>query len=120
MKKIKIIITVFSVYELLLLTILQVPRFCRYFLGLNFCASGGFKYFVINIMIPILLGLIVWWWPKNKCQCECNNQQNNKQDIEQLIISEIIAELKKTIFNSVKIKKFVNSWLGKISGDSGK
>ena len=120
MKKIKIIITVFSIYELLMLTILQVPRFCCHFFSINFCVSGGFKYFVMTIMIPILLGLILWWWPKSKCQCECNNNQINKQDTEQLIIDAVIAELKKTIFNSQKVKKIINNWLGKISGDSGK
>lgn len=111
MRKIKIFITIFTLYEFVMLTILQIPKFCNAFFNNNFCYVGGFKYFLLCIMLPILIGLFVWWLPeivRTLCSNKCNitketdeknkdtfNEIISKQDIENFITSAIITGIQK-------------------------
>lgn len=109
MRKIKIFTTVFIVYEFVMLTILQIPRFCGTFFNHNFCVVGGFKYFLLCIMLPILVGLLMWWLPDiaraacpNKCDVEPEsknifNEIISKQDIEKFIVAAIVMGIQKFV-----------------------
>lgn len=103
MRKIKVWITVFFIYELIVLTILQIHRTCVVVFNVNFCNANNFKYFLMGFMVPVLFLLFVWWLPdisraicKNKCQCET---QNNTYDPHKSILHNIIDsnEIKKLI-----------------------
>jgi len=107
MRKLKIFITIFVIYEFVMLVILQIPNFCVAVFNHNFCYMNNFKYFLMCVMVPGLLMLFLWWMPdiarpfcKNKCQCDArpHTLQNNdvdrdeisKQYLEKLISSAIM------------------------------
>ena len=111
MRKIKIFITVFVLYEFVMLTVLQIPDYCNVFFNHTFCAYGGFKYFLLCIMLPVLFGLIVWWsvdiariFCHGKCKIQTEpdttikdifNEIISKQDIEKFITAAIIMGIQK-------------------------
>lgn len=109
MRKIKIFITILSLYELVMLTVLGVNDYCFAWFNINFCV-GTFKYFLICIMLPILVGLFIWWMPEisrlfcKKCECQIQNDKPiknmlseiiSKQDIEKFITAAIIMGIQK-------------------------
>ena len=113
MRKIKIFITLFVLYEFLIITILQIPGYCKTFFNQGFCDFGNFKYFLMCVMLPGLLGLFFWWIPemlrmccRGKCQCEEthletkeskkeSNEIISRDDMERLVTSAIIMGVKK-------------------------
>jgi len=112
MRKLKIFITVFTLYEFVMLTILQINNYCINFFNLNFCESGAFKYFVMCIMLPISVAIFLWWVPEigrlfcsNTCETPPPEKNGNltdvlreiisKQDIERLITAAIIMSIQK-------------------------
>ena len=112
MRKLKIFITIFVIYEFVMLAILQIPNFCVAVFNHNFCYMNNFKYFLMCVMVPVLLMLFLWWMPdiarpfcKNKCQCDAHPheiQNNNitqdeisKQYLEKLISSAIMIGVQK-------------------------
>ena len=111
MRKIKILITILALYEFVMLTILQIPDYCTTFFNYNFCKTNNFKYFLLCIMLPALVGLFVWWMPdigrmlcRNKCELKPEpdktikdifNEIISKQDIEKFITAAIIMGIQK-------------------------
>ncbi len=59
--KTKIYFTIFSLYEILAGILLHCPRTCDAMFGGNFCMSGGYKYFIGMVVIPLLALLICMW-----------------------------------------------------------
>ncbi len=111
MRKIKIFITVLALYEFTMLTILQIPEYCYGVFNFAFC-EAGYKYFLICIMLPALIGLFIWWVPEilrlfcKKCQCEEVEPKTikdvlheiiSKQDIEKFITTAIIMGIQKFV-----------------------
>ena len=111
MRKIKIFITIVVLYELVMLTVLQIPDYCTSWFNYNFCETHHFKYFLLCIMLPILLGLFVWWIPEisrlfcpHKCEIPQKTDMNikdifneiiSKQDIEKFITAAVIMGIQK-------------------------
>ena len=116
MRKIKIFITVFLLYEFVVLTILQIPEYCVGVFNFNFCEYSSLKYFLMCIVLPILFALFIWWMPeisrlfcKNKC--ETPGSQSIKdiiheiisiKDIERLITAAIVMGIQKFVSNHPK------------------
>ena len=109
MRKIKIFITVVALYEFTMLTILQIPNYCFAIFNFNFC-NLSFRYFLMCIMLPSLIGLFFWWMSDisklfcKKCQCqepETKPIKNilqeiiSKQDIERFITAAVIMGIQK-------------------------
>lgn len=113
MRKIKIFITIFALYEFVVLTVLQIPPYCNAIFNYNFCFGGGLKYFLLCIMFPGLIGLVIWWMPDIVtfgCPRKCNPQTDftlknifdeiiSKQDIEKFITAAIIMGIQKFVQN---------------------
>ena len=111
MRKIKIFITVLILYEFVMLTVLAVPSYCTAFFNYNFCDINNFKYFLLCVMLPTLVGLFIWWMPdiaRILCPNRCNakpepdktiknifNEIISKQDIEKFITAAIIMGIQK-------------------------
>lgn len=57
----KICLTVLVVYEILAVIVVHMTRVCNAMFGMNFCADGGFKYFIACFAIPAL-AFLVWMW----------------------------------------------------------
>ena len=112
MRKLKIFITVFTLYEFVVLTILQISGYCVSIFNLNFCESGAFKYFIVCIMLPVSVAIFIWWVPeigrlfcrktcempppeKNESVTDVLREIISKQDIERLITAAIIIGIQK-------------------------
>lgn len=113
MRKIKIFTTLFVLYEFFIITVLQIPGYCKNFFNHGFCNIGNFKYFLMCVMLPGLIVLFLWWIPEllrmcchNKCQCDETHFETksteqksygiiSKEDLENLINSAIIIGVKK-------------------------
>lgn len=116
MRKFKIFITCFILYEFVVITILQIRSFCDGIFNLNFCALDHYKYFLFCVMIPVLIGLVFWWVPK-----KTNNNANEKtlkeilidsipkQYIKRFIIAAIIIGVRKFIMSYPRAKKFIDN-----------
>ena len=127
MRKIKIFISLFLLYELFMLTVLQIKEYCLFVFNVNFCSYESFKYFFICIMLPVVFGLFIWWIPDisklfcNK-QCDCNikkdvsikdilNEIISKQDIERFVTAAIIMGIQKFANNHPETTKNLNNIL---------
>ena len=94
MRKIKIFVTILVLYEFAVLTVLQIPDHCVWFFNQNFCAQMNFKYFLLCLLFPAMIGLVFWWTPeisrlfsKNKCVCEPKNTNAfSEQNLENLLV----------------------------------
>lgn len=53
--------TVFSLYEIIAAIMLHCPRTCDAMFGGKFCMSGGFKYFIGMVVVPVIAMLICMW-----------------------------------------------------------
>ena len=112
MHKLKIFVTVFILYEFVMLTVLQIDGYCINVFNLNFCEYGAFKYFLMCIMLPISIMIFLWWVPdilrlfcRRSCQIPPEPKPENindilheiisKQDIERLITAAIIMGIQK-------------------------
>ena len=119
MRKIKIFVTVLALYEFVMLTILQVPEYCYSVFNFSFC-SVSFRYFLMCIMLPSLIGLFIWWVPEilrvfcKKCQCQETEPKTikdilreiiSKQDIEKFITTAIIMGIQKFVASHPKQKE---------------
>lgn len=102
MRKFKKYFTVFLLYEFVIITILQINHYCVYVFNNNFCHGGNFKYFLMCVMFPALVGLFIWWVPeisglfcKNKCECNANVNNNVPQNnpTSETILSQYIEKL---------------------------
>lgn len=118
MHKLKIFITIFALYEFVMLTVLQIPSYCNAFFNYNFCYGGSFKYFLFCIVLPSLIGLFIWWIPNiaraicpNKCEIKSEpditiknifNEIISKQDIEKFITAAVIMGIQKFATNHPK------------------
>ena len=67
-----------------MLTILQIPKFCTAFFNYNFCYVNNFKYFLLCIMLPVLIGLFVWWTPE-MAHAVCPNKCETKTDTDKIL-----------------------------------
>lgn len=72
MLKFKVFTTVFLLYEFVAISVLHINRSCGWLFGQKFCTIGNFRYFVLCVMIPVLIGLIIWWLPKKEKQYDKN------------------------------------------------
>ncbi len=119
MRKIKIYITILLLYELTILTILQIPDYCFGVFNFNFCDTS-FRYFLMCIVIPCLFCLLAWWWTEisslfcKKCQCEIQDDTSiknifkeiiSKQDIEKFITAAVIMGIQKFAATHPKTKE---------------
>ena len=111
MRKIKIFITIFVLYEFVMSTILQIPGACNTFFNRGFCEASNFKYFLMCLMVPGLLILFFWWMPdiarpfcKNKCQCDESRIEQkpiqkesiiSHDDLERIVTSAIVLGIHK-------------------------
>lgn len=59
--KSKICLTVVSLYEILIVILLQSQRACDALFGVSFCDANVFKYFIMCFAVPMVLFLIVMW-----------------------------------------------------------
>lgn len=59
--KSKICLTIVSLYEILVVILLQSQRFCDAMFGMHFCDANVFKYFIICFAVPMVVFLIVMW-----------------------------------------------------------
>ena len=132
MRKTKIFITIFTLYEFVMLTILQISDYCVFWFNKNFCATNNFKYFLLCIMLPILVMLVLWWMPeiaqpfcKNKCQCDTHQsepQRNkdqeiiSKQDIEKFITTAIVVGIQKFAATHPRTKEIFDNVTDVIKG----
>ena len=121
MRRFKIFMTLFLLYELTMLTILQINEYCLSVFNVNFCSYDSFKYFLLCIMLPIICGLFVWWIPEisklfcsKKCVCEEKQDMSwkdvlheivSKQDIERLITAAVIMGIQKFTTNHPETTK---------------
>lgn len=121
MRKLKIFTTVFVLYEFVMLTVLQINRYCLSWFNLNFCEYATFKYFLMCVVVPISIALLIWWMPEisrlfchNKCQCEQNKPESvkdavheiiSKQDIERLIMAAVVMGVQKFVTNHPMAKE---------------
>jgi len=127
MRKIKIFITIFVLYEFVMSTILQIPGACNTFFNYGFCEASNFKYFLICVMVPGLLILFFWWMPdiarpfcKNKCQCdETHIEQKpiqkaadeiiSRDDLEKIVTTAIVLGVQKFATLHPKTTKAVDN-----------
>lgn len=134
MRKFKIFITIFLVYEFAMLTILQIPRYCIGVFNVNFC-NAGFKYFLMCLLIPCFVALFVWWLPEisrffcGKCQCEVPHKKSVKdsikemesnQDIERLIAAVLVSGMQKFIEKHPKTTETLSDILKTFIKNQGK
>ena len=122
MRKLKIFITIFVLYEFVMLSVLQIPTYCNAIFNYNFCAMYNFKYFLLCLMLPVLCGLVIWWTPEfarmlcpNKCACDKAPQtihdkdmyhdEMSKQYLEKLITSAIMIGVQKFATSHPKTEK---------------
>ena len=113
MHGLKVFITIFVLYEFVTIILLQVPDYCMNVFNQNFCDNIAFKYFLICVVFPILVGVFIWWMPdilRLLCNrgCKMNTQKPkpetihdilkqiiSTQDIERLITAAIIMGIQK-------------------------
>lgn len=63
-KKLKTCLTIFSIYEIIMLLILSDNSYngaCRSFFTIDFCKAAGIQYFIMCFIIPFSLFLIFVW-----------------------------------------------------------
>lgn len=116
MRKLKIFITCFILYEFVAITILQIRNFCNYVFNLNFCEMNHYKYFLFCVIIPVLIGLVFWWIPKRtyddvheKTLKEILIDSIPKQYIKRFIIAAIIIGVRRFIMSYPRAKKFIDN-----------
>ena len=116
MRKFKIFITCFVLYEFVAITILQVQSFCYGIFNINFCEMNHYKYFLFCVMIPVLIGLIFWWVPKKtdddtqeKTLKEILIDSIPKQYIKRFVIAAIIIGVRRFIMSYPRAKKFIDN-----------
>ena len=127
MRKIKIFITVLFLYEFVILTILQIHGFCNSFFNYNFCHMNNFKYFLMCIIVPGMIGLFIWWMPEigrlmcqNKCKIEEKPEKSSKEifheilsasDVEKFIVGAVLHGIHNFATNHPKTTKSVDNIL---------
>lgn len=104
MRKFKIFVTIFVLYECVMLTLLQVYNYCVGVFNVNFCEYGAFKYFLLCIMLPVLCTIFIWWLPditKLFCNksCKIASPQPN----------ETIHDVLREIISSKDIERFITA-----------
>lgn len=111
MRKFKIFLTGFILYEFAVITILQIQSFCIGIFGNTFCRMHNYKYFLLCIMVPVLLGLLFWWLPKKQVEQEPSFKEIlfnalPRQYVERFVFAAITVGLKKFAATHPKAKKF--------------
>ena len=66
------------------------------------------------IVVPTLIGLIAWWWPKCK-KCQCTSESNTKENMEHIITAAIIMGIQKFMTKYPKTKDFINDMLNALN-----
>lgn len=59
--KVKIGLTIISLYEILSVVLMQSQRVCDVMFGTSFCDANVFKYFIICFAVPMIVFLIIMW-----------------------------------------------------------
>lgn len=124
MQRIKIFITILVLYEFVLMTILQIPDYCVSVFNYNFCETNSFKYFLLCLMLPISVGLFIWWMPEiarllcpNRCNMKIEEKESaknmfdkiiSKQDLERFITTAIIMGIQKFVASHPKAKEVID------------
>ena len=93
MHRLKIFLTVLFIYEFIVITILQISRYCISVFNLNFCEYGAYKYFLICFAFPVLLGIFIWWIPdivKLFCKHNCTTEKPKPENIHD-VLNQIIS-----------------------------
>ncbi len=97
MRRFKIFLTIFIIYEFVVIAILHNQNYCTNFFAMNFCEYQNYKYLFMCVMLPALIGVIFWWWPEmssaNKsCDIAPQNDSNTitRNDIEYFVSSLVL------------------------------
>lgn len=133
MWKFKIFITILTLYEFVMLTILQVKNYCFSVFNASFCEYGTFKYFLMCIMLPGLCCILIWWLP-NLSRFVCNKTCKlpsvppppketftdvlreiiSTKDIERFITAAVIMGVQKFVQNHPKTQTVFDDILKQI------
>ena len=129
MRKAKIILTIFLLYEFVMISILQIPEYCIKVFNNNFCLMSGYPYWLMCVILPGAIMLFCWWVPdiaklfcRNTCVVKTNSEPRNEikdvlheivsaKDIERLITAAIVMGIQKFASNHPETKKTFDSIL---------
>ena len=96
MRKLKLFITFLLLYECVILTILQIPKYCLGLFNIAFCTIS-FRYFLMCFMVPVFFGIFLWWLPDISrlfCPQRCKYEPESAPDIKiQDVLHEIISKI---------------------------
>lgn len=90
MRRLKIFLTIIIIYEFIVVSVLHSQQYCTNFFALNFCEYQQYKYLFMCVMLPALVGVILWWWPKTldiskSCNTENDDNTITRNDIEYFV-----------------------------------
>ena len=123
MRKAKFILTIFLLYEFVMVSVLQIPGYCEKVFNNNFCLMAGYPYWLMCVILPVSIMLFIWWVPdiaklicRNSCNIKRDIEPNNEikdvlheivsaKDIERLITAAIIMGIQKFASNHPETKK---------------
>jgi hypothetical protein len=101
MRKFKIFFTLFVIYEFVIVVILHRLDYCTNFFALNFCEYQIYKYLFMCLMLPVLIGVLLWWWhdisgANKSCNVESQNTNDNtisRHDIEYFVSTLVLIAI---------------------------
>ena len=109
MRKLKIFITIFLLYECFCLFVLQINNLCSGIFNVRFCNVGFFKYFFLCIMLPIIVGLFLWWVPEiSRIFTKQTPPPPERKDFEKIMMGIALLGLHKFLQNRPKTKEAIN------------
>lgn len=136
--KAKIGLTIVSLYEILVVILLQSQRVCDAMFGVAFCDADVFKYFIMCFAVPMIVFLIVMWIMEiidrvrhrrtlfyKATHAMKNIVENVKDrvsenvssgDLEKLITAALMAGLKKYSDRSTNARNVLNE-MNKVDAD---
>ncbi len=113
MRKVKIFLTFFLLYEFAIISVLHINRSCVWLFNQNFCMDNFFKYFVMAVMVPGIIMMFVWWLPKQKYKSAPDNYKNY---LIKLVIVMAIVAMRHLTRKYPKTKRFFNEIADAIYG----
>lgn len=132
----KICLTVFSLYEIIAVTILHFQRICDSIFSVNFC-NGWYRYFLLCVIVPVIIGLILMWiyeivyrHRRRKFFRRMRNivhdimggirgkvsEHINIQDMEKIVTAAVLIGIKKYVDNHPGLRKNINDIMDVASG----
>ena len=96
MRRFKIFLTFFVIYESVIIAILHSGDYCTVVFNSNFCAYETYKYFSMCLMLPILFTVFLWWMPNIKrffCNNTCKTQHEHHKEARYDILHEMVSHI---------------------------